>query len=238
MPIPHTPVSRTRLADELSNRIVGAIRDGKFEPGHRLPAITDLARRFGVGAPTLREALKRLESLGVIEIRHGSGVYVKGHPDVMVVPNPVYGALPSRKVMLDLIEARASIEVETAGLAARNATKAHLATMGRLLDEAGAHLDDDSVLTVNNMAFHREISSASGNQVMAQLLDVLSTLFQQEQRVILNIYGSRERDYAEHRSIYEAIAARDEPLARARMKSHLGGVMERLLQWDPETTPL
>ncbi len=234
MPIPHARVSRPRLADELSSRIVDAIRDGRFVRGSRLPSITDLARRFGVGAPTLREALKRLESIGLVEIRHGSGVYVTGHPDVVVVPNPLYAAPATRKHLLDLIDARASIEVETAGLAARNARPEHVARMRTLLEEAAGSLDDDEVLNRTNLAFHREISAASGNAVMAQLLDVLTTLFQAEQRLILDIYGSRAQDLAEHEAILEAISASDEGLARQRMRDHLAGVRERLFRWDPE----
>lgn len=232
------PVHRTRLADELADRIVHLIRTGRFAMGERLPAIADLARSFGVGSPTLREALKRLESVGVVEIRHGSGVYVTGHPDVMVVPNPMYGGGVSRKGLVDLIEARIPIEVETAGLAAEHATPEQIAGMRGLLDEAGAHLDDDDLLSRVNMAFHKEIASASGNRVMAQLLEVLTTLFQDEQRAILAIHGSRERDHAEHRSIQEAIAARDGDLSRHRMRGHLEEVRDCLLAWDPESDPL
>ena len=70
------PVLRQSLADRLARRIRGLIQNGDYKEGDRLPPIMEMARRFGVGHPTIREALKKLETMGVVEIRHGSGVYV------------------------------------------------------------------------------------------------------------------------------------------------------------------
>ena len=70
------PVLRQSLADRLARRIRAMIQNGSYAPGDRLPPIMEMARQFGVGHPTVREALKKLETVGVVEIRHGSGVYV------------------------------------------------------------------------------------------------------------------------------------------------------------------
>ncbi len=75
------PIQRPRLSDELVRRIVGSIDDGQFAAGDRLPPIAEMARRFRVARATVREALCKLELLGIVEIRHGTGVYVRAGSD-------------------------------------------------------------------------------------------------------------------------------------------------------------
>jgi GntR family transcriptional repressor for pyruvate dehydrogenase complex len=86
------------------------------------------------------------------------------------------------------------------------------------------------------MSFHNEIATASGNVVLSQLLSALINIFQEEQRVILGIYGFREKDHAEHVAIFEALLARDADLAEERMRAHLNEVRDVLLQWTPAPT--
>ncbi len=234
MPPLVSPVIRQNLSDEIAQRIAQLIHSREYEPGSRLPAITDMARQFGVGAPTLREALTKLETVGVLDIRHGSGVYVGRSPESLMITNPVLEARASKKLLVDLIEARIPIELQTASLAATNATEDHLAEMDRLLTHAGRSFDDSSLLTQVNLSFHRQIALASGNVVMHQILDVLSSLFKDEQRLILNIHGRREDDHREHVEIYEALRVRDAQLAVARMRSHLARVRDALVAWTPE----
>ena len=232
------PVEKSSLTDGLAERIARMVQSGAYKSGDRLPAITEMARKFGVGHPTVREALKQLETVGVLEIKHGSGVYVRESRDILVVSNPVYGGVVSKKLMIDLIEARTSIEILSASLAAENASEEQLDRMAAHLEEAGKHLDDDWALNANNMAFHREIAAASNNVVLAQLLDVLTDLFLSEQRIIIGIYSSRRKDHEEHLSILEAVRARESDLARERMQRHLDGVREAIVRWDPEQTPV
>lgn len=238
MPASLRRVAKTSLSDDLTERLLQLIRNGEYEPGDRLPAIMEMARSFGVGHPTLREALRKLETIGAVEIKHGSGVYVRRGQDMLLVSNPTFRGDVSQKLLLDLIDARIPIETSAMALAATHATDENLDRMAELLAEAETHFDDDAALSEANMAFHREISVASGNGVLAQLQDVLSTLFQQEQRVILDIYGSREQDHREHLGLLDALRQRDPALAEERMRAHLGGVREVVLQWDPAQTPL
>ena len=231
-------VSKTNLADELTGRLLQLIRSGEYQPGDRLPAIMKMAKSFGVGHPTLREALRKLEVTGAVEIRHGSGVYIKRGHDMLLVSNPTFAGDASRKMLLDLIEARIPIETRAMALAATHAEDEHFERMAALLDEAEEHMADDVKLSETNMAFHREIAVASGNTVLAQLQEVLSKLFQEEQRAILNIYGSREQDHREHAGLLDALRQRDPALAEQRMRDHLGGVRDVVLQWDPDRTPL
>lgn len=232
------PVVRQSLSDRLARRIRALIQGGEYKEGDRLPPIMEMARRFGVGHPTVREALKKLEAMGVIEIRHGSGVYITRDRDVLVLASPDYSGTLTKKLLLDLIEARTPIELQTTALAARNLTDEHCQEMRRLLTTAEENLANDEVLTSANMAFHQQIALASGNTVLAQLLDVLQELFVGEQRLILGIFGSRQRDHAEHLGILEALEQRKESLAVERMKLHLEGVHEVVQRWDPEQHPV
>ena len=197
-----------------------------------------MARRFGVGAPTVREALRKLETVGVVSMRHGSGVYVNKDDNALLVSNPVFDGTVSKKLLLDLIEARIPIEIQSASLAAKHATDTQLREMARLLGVAGEHLNDDAVLNPTNLSFHRQIAVASGNTVILQILDVVSSVFQREQRIILDIFGSRAQDHAEHMGIYEALCAHDETLAVDRMRAHLEGVRAALVRWNPQANPL
>lgn len=232
------PVEKSSLADELLERLAEMIRGGAYEPGDRLPAITEMARSFGVGHPSVREALKQLEVIGIVEIKHGSGVYVRKGIDVLLVGNPVFGGSPSKKLILEVIGARIPIETASAALAAEHATPPQLERMTELMTEAGKNLYEDAVLNEVNMAFHREIALASGNSVLAQLQEVITGLFQREQRLILDIYGSREKDHDEHQGILEAIRGGDGSLAQGLMRKHLEGVRQAVLRWDSKRTPL
>jgi len=176
--------------------------------------------------------------VGTVTIRHGSGVYVGREDDSLLMTNPVFSGTPSKKMLLDLIEARGAIEVTGAGLAATHASEAQLHEMARLLDEAEANLGDDERLNQTNMAFHRSIANASGNMVFRQLLEVMTSLFTREQRAILDIQNSRADDHRQHVGIYCTLRARDAQLARDLMREHLGKVRADLEQWDPETHPI
>lgn len=234
----YVPVLKQSLSDGLAQRIRRSIQMGEYRKGDRLPAIMEMARRFGVGHPTVREALKKLETMGVVDIRHGSGVYVSRTDEVLVLASQDYVGTVDKKLLLDLVDARIPIEVKAVAGAAGNATEENFATMREFLAKAEKHFDDDEVLSSTNMAFHQEITQASGNVVLSQLLDVLRNLFQKEQRLILNIYGSPQKDHDEHLGILDALERRDERLAVDRMQEHLEGVRDVVLRWDPESVPV
>lgn len=230
------PVAKQGMADRLARRIKAMIREGAYQQGDRLPAIMEMARRFGVGHPTIREALKKLETMGFVEIRHGSGVYVTRSEDVLVVASPDFTGTVTAKLLLDLLNTRMLLELQCVRDAVHNATPEHLVEMRRLLTEAGEHLHDANVQHHSNMGFHRQIAVASGNAVLAQLIDVLVELFSEEQRIILGLF-SRERDHQEHLGILEAIDLRNEALGVERMRAHLQGVQDAVRRWEKEHKP-
>lgn len=232
------PEQKQSLSDRLARRIRGMIQRGHYRLGDRLPPIMEMAKRFGVGHPTVREALKRLETIGVVEIRHGSGVYVTRSDEVLVLASPDYPGTVTKKMLLDLIRARMALEAQSVADAVEQATAQDLREMRRLLATAAKNLADDDVLHTVNMSFHRLIALASGNAVLVQVLDVLRDLFTQEQRLILKIFGSRERDHGCHLGILQALERRDTGLAVKRMRAHLKGVEDAILRWKPGTHPV
>lgn len=232
------PVLKQSLSDKLAQRIRAMIQKGDYSQGDRLPPIMEMAKRFGVGHPTIREALKKLETMGIIEIRHGSGVYVSRSEEVLVLASPDYVGTVTKKLLLDLIDARMPLEMKSVAEAVKHGSPEDLLEMKRLLKTAGDNLDNDVVLNETNMGFHRQIALASGNTVLVQLLDVLRDLFTEEQRLILGIFGSRERDHREHLAILEALERRDEALGVERMRKHLQGVADSIHRWDAENHPV
>lgn len=232
------PPVKQNLSERLSRGIRTMIQQGAYNEGDRLPSIMEMARSFGVGHPTVREALKKLEAMGIVEIRHGSGVYVTRRHDVLVLATRDYQGTVTKKLLIDLIQARTPLEIHSVMHAARNAAEENLAEMRRLLATAAANLDDQAVRNSVNTAFHREIAIAAGNTVLKQLLEVVGELFGKEQDLIFRIFGSPQLDYEEHLSVLDALEKRDEILAVERMRAHLERVEAAIHSWDPQHYPV
>jgi GntR family transcriptional repressor for pyruvate dehydrogenase complex len=231
-------VAKQSLPDRLTRQIRRTIQSGDFRRGDRLPPIVEMAKRFAVGQPSIREALKTLEAMGVVQIRHGSGVFVTCSEEMLVLASPDYAGTVTRTLLLDLIRARIPIEIHSVADCVRNATPEQVRELEQILASAGQHLTDDDRPSSVNMEFHAKIAEASGNAVTAQLLAVLYALFTDEQRLILGIFGSREADHRDHLLILEAIERRDESLAVERMRAHLDGVHAAIQRWDAEHDPV
>ena len=165
-------------------------------------------------------------------------MYVNRTDEVLVLASPHQAGAFTKQLLLDLLRTRQPLEVGAIAAAVRHATATHLKEMRRLLTTAEQNLDDDDVLNKVNMEFHRQISIASGNRVMLQTLDVLRELFTAEQRLILAIVASRERDHKEHLGILDALERRDAALAVERMRDHIEGVVKVVQKWNPEDHPV
>jgi GntR family transcriptional regulator, transcriptional repressor for pyruvate dehydrogenase complex len=219
------PVARRKLLDEVTERILAHIRDQGLRPGDRLPSNRALSERFLVATPTLREALRRLEATGAVELRHGSGVYVRADLARLIMVNPNRLRLDATAI-LDLLEARELIEPHLAESAARHATDAQLDERAASLDRAGQSLGQESALHAANMAFHRTLGRLAGNRALAQVLDSLIDLHDQEQRHIQALYGDRDHDHHVHLAILEAVRGRTPVKARRLMLAHLRDVRQ------------
>ena len=211
-------------SDMLTEQILDLIEQEGLGRGDRLPTVQALAGRFAVAAPTMREALRRLQAVGVVEMRHGSGVYVRHAGRRVVLPNPYPGRLKIETI-LDLLDARLLIEPHLAGLAAHADADA-IAELARMIDDAGQLLEgrEDARLSAVNLGFHRGVARCAGNSVLAQVIDTLLDLYGPEQMEILRLYADRVHDHEEHAAILQAIQSHDPALASERMQRHLEGV--------------
>ncbi|MFI7439170.1 FadR/GntR family transcriptional regulator [Nonomuraea indica] len=230
-------VTRPTLSDALTERMLELIRTGGHRPGDRLPSTRELSQRFAVTTPTLREALRRLEATGAIEMRHGSGIYVGPAIERLVLPNPNMREMRGGQ-LLELLDARIVIEPPLAAMAARRARGDDLAALERVLGEAATHLrGEDAELHEANMTFHRATARLAGNSVLHEVVDSLLTVHGAEQREILQIFDDRRRDHEEHRAILQAIVAGDATAAEDRMRAHLAdvkSVIEQRLHQPPK----
>jgi GntR family transcriptional regulator, transcriptional repressor for pyruvate dehydrogenase complex len=214
---------RPNVADYVTEQLLELTRGEK--EGSRLPSVVSLARSLSVAAPTVRESLRRLEAIGVVEIRHGSGVYVRNAGGRVLLANPYSGPLEARMI-LELLDARLVIEPRLAERTAANATDDEIRELDGILDEAAQLLEGhDALLHGVNMAFHRGVARFSGNAILAQTVDSIVELYTAEQLLILRLYDNRARDHEEHVAIYDAIKRRDAEGAAELMRQHLEDVL-------------
>jgi GntR family transcriptional repressor for pyruvate dehydrogenase complex len=213
--------ARSGLSHTLSEQILELITSGDLQAGERLPTMKELARTFAVATPTIREALRRLQATGVVDIRHGSGIYVREAEQRLMIANPHYGQLDADSVM-QLLDARLVIEPYLAGRAAEVASDEDIGRLEALLDEAEQLLiGQDAMLHPVNMSFHSQIARASGNVILAQMFESLVDVYAREQFGILTIFNARTRDYRDHVLLFGAIRDHDASLASKRMEEHL-----------------
>jgi GntR family transcriptional repressor for pyruvate dehydrogenase complex len=220
-------VARDSLADTLARRIRAMIQSGQYGEGDRLPAILEMARRFGVGPPTVREALKKLETLGVVDVRHGSGVYVASRRELLVLARPRLGGAVDVRLLADLIEVRIPLEVESVKAVATRATDEELAQIRHLVLTADGVVDEQRLSAVD-AAFHRLLAAVSGNTILAQMLDALRDLFTDEGRVVHWEPLARDWDVRAHVAVVDALERRDAVSAAERMRAHLQSVRDEV----------
>jgi len=218
-------VVRRSLLDDLATSMLALIADRKLSAGDQFESVRSLADRFKVAVPTVREALRRLEATGAVELRHGSGVYVGPNVGRLVLANPL-ALTPSADRLVELLQARAMIEPPVAALAATVRADAALDQMGRDLASAAELIasGDEAQLAEVNMDFHRSLAQASGNATLAEVVESVTVVNVREQLEILHIHGDRQTDLDEHRAIYDAVRAGDSELAERLTREHLEGV--------------
>src|SRR6476659_9242521 len=165
--MPLQAVESQRLYRQIAEQLRGLITGGEFAAGSRLPAERDLARQLGVSRPSVREALIALEVEGWVEVRVGSGVYIRHHPQGNGHGKANgHAAGPAEWGPLELMRARELVEGEVAALAARRARKLQITAMS----DALARMQDDAHAGIvprdGDEAFHEAIAQACGNEVL------------------------------------------------------------------------
>lgn len=224
-----------RLADQVAATLETEIRAGRLAEGEKLPTEQSLVQQFGVSRTVVREAISRLRSLGLVDARQGSGMFVI-KPDFEPLKfDPQTSA--SIEAVLQIVEVRRALEAEVADLAAQRRQPADVTAIRQALlsiDEAVAAGRDG---VAEDVAFHRAIAQAAGNPFLIRTLDYLSQFLQDATRVTRANEARNARFsaevLAEHQALLAAIEAGDPPAARAAAARHMHNAAARIGQADP-----
>lgn len=224
------PLARPRLYEQLVEALLAYVARSGLGPGQRLPTERDLAQRLGVSRASVRQAIVALEVQGVVDVRHGDGIYLLRQP----APAELLAELAERRRRLpDVLEARATLELKIVELAALRRTDDDLARIDAALESMAAEILAGGHGLRGDEAFHGAVTTAAHNPVLADLMRVLAHSIEETRRESLNQPNRPPRSLAGHRQIAEAIRGRDCAGAGAAMRAHLDLVSDvALLRWN------
>lgn len=220
---------RESVTTEVSRKLLEYLLAGHFQPGDRLPSERRLAEALGVGRSVVREALKSLTLLGLVDVRQGSGTYLKSTESDLLPKVIEWGLLLGAKRTRDLVEARRYLEVVVAGLAAERRDQSDIDDLGRQLKSMQAAEGDKEAFVAADVEFHIRVAEAARNETLFQIMTSV--------RSLLRVWISRVMDRpdaqmaataAEHAPIYDAIKAGDVQAARTAMEQHMQWAYARL----------
>jgi GntR family transcriptional repressor for pyruvate dehydrogenase complex len=217
------------VTDEAILEIKAMIRSGELRPGDRLPPEKELSEALGLSRSSLREAVKALEIIRVLDVRRGDGTYVTSlTPDVLLDAMSFVVDLHQDASVLELFEVRRILEPAAAALATRRVTPADIADLRGLLVAIDGTTSVDE-LVAHDEVFHRHLADLAGNAYLAGLLETLSssTLRARIWRGLTQ-EGAVERTLGEHRVIVDALAGGDASLVAAHVTVHINGVVDWL----------
>ena len=215
-------VGRPRLADVLVNQMTDLISSGDVQPGDALPSEVELARRFAVSKPVLREALQRLADMGVVEIRHGKPTVVRTQSSRPLAQYFEFAVRVSSERLRDVIGLRRAIETYTAGLAASLITDDELAELRQIVSILDANRTNPEVWIPANARFHMLLVRASRNVLVINLFEALSGPIEASMRALHAQRHVRDPNetFQRHVAILEAMEAHDPAAAVEAMQLH------------------
>jgi len=226
------PIRKTRVAEEIADRIRMLILDGTLPPGQPLPAERQLAERFGVSRGSVRDAFRTLETIGLLVTRHGQGTFPQ-ELDVDRLVAPLASILSYRHDLQDeLLDVRRMFEPAVAGVAATRATDEDLADLQRILDAQRRKLKTGRSAIVEDTAFHAILARATRNRVIVNIMATLNDLLVESRKMTLKQKGRPERSIRGHEAVVAALRQRDGDLAANAMREHIDQIAH-LLQRPP-----
>jgi GntR family transcriptional repressor for pyruvate dehydrogenase complex len=217
------------VTDEAILKIKAMILAGELGPGDRLPPEKQLSEVLGLSRNSLREAVKALEIIRVLDVRRGDGTYVTSlTPSLLLDAMSFIVDVHQDASVLELFEVRRILEPAAAALAATRATAEDIQHLRELLNRVDATTSVDD-LVAQDIVFHGYLSELSGNAYLAQLLETLSSSTVRA-RVWrgLSEEGSVARTLTEHRAIVDALEEHDPELVQAQALAHVSGVIRWL----------
>ncbi|WP_030434447.1 FadR/GntR family transcriptional regulator [Actinoplanes subtropicus] len=223
------------LTDEAIKRIKDMIVTGELRPGDRLPKEADLADRLGLSRSSLREAVRALSLIRVLDVRQGDGTYVTSlRPETLLDTVGFVLDFHGDDSVLYVLEVRRILEPAATAMAARMMSDREIESLGSLVSVTGdvsasGDIDGLNELLAADLEFHRRIALGSGNPVLASLIDSLSapTLRSRVWRGLTQ-ENAVARTIEQHQAIHQALIAREPDVARAWATVHIAGVEEWL----------
>lgn len=225
------PTWRVRLYEQVERQLRQYIQDAHLNPGDRFPPERELAAQLAVSRGSVRQAIVSLEVQGLIEVRHGDGMYVRRR-DVQL--EPVAQLLERRRRLPEILEARATLETSLASLAAERRTEQDLESIW-----AGIRLMEDEIKNgalgaQGDAAFHWAVTLAAKNDVLAHLMTVIQAPIEESRLESLSEPGRPLSSLDGHKHIAVAIEKRNPQMAGNAMRRHIKQTSDvALLRWQP-----
>ncbi len=221
-------IQREKLVDKVVYCFLERVSKGEYQAGKKLPTQDVLQKDYGVSRTTIREALKKLETLGVVNIRQGDGTYLNS-PDLHVDVSRLNPLLKLNETDLDeLMVARGVLEFKTVEMAAEFATEEEIYRLEAILGEMAGCRDDISRYTENDSQFHLCIAQASHNSILYRFVKMLYEMMNAQQEEIAKLPHLPNISYAYHTDILESIKAHDGRRAAEVMREHIDNAHQRL----------
>ncbi|MBP2217223.1 FadR/GntR family transcriptional regulator [Arthrobacter sp. CAN_C5] len=209
---------RPRLYEQLVEQILVYIEEAQLGPGDLLPAERILADQLGVSRATLAQALVALEVLGIIDVQHGTGAVLVYRPSLATV---IRKLREHQSRLPEIAEARSTLEVKLAALAAERRTPEDLVAIDAALDAMSGEIDGGDRGTHGDELFHQAVTAAAHSPVLGQLMAFIAEMVLETRIESLGQPGRPEQSLKSHRVIAEAIRSQDASAAAAAMQSHI-----------------
>lgn len=222
-------IRKNKVYEEVAKQIERLVLT-KLQPGDKLPSERELAEMLGVSRSSIRDAIRSLELVGLVEPRQGAGTVVREiSTDVLVTPLSSILA-HKRQLVGELLEFRKMLEPALAARAAAHATAEKLVEMDKILQRQAEKLSLGELAIEEDSEFHYSIAMASGNSVVLRVLDILMDLLRETRARSLQRKGRPEKSIAGHRKILSAIKRRDAGAAETAMRQHLKDIEQIVVE--------
>jgi GntR family transcriptional repressor for pyruvate dehydrogenase complex len=230
----YTIIPRSTLPEEVANRLLTLIREQHLLPGARLPAERSLASMMEVSRPVVREALRALALMRVVDIRPGDGTYVTSLEPKQLIAHLDFVFAKDSVALVQLLEARRVVEAGNARLAALRITDAEVTALEEIVTALATAIDDPGRFSELDIALHDAICAAAENFLLSQFMNIISTLGKVSRERTGTVRAVREASLGDHRRIVDALRAHDPAAAEQAMLEHLAHVERGL---GPTTGP-
>lgn len=212
------------VLDTLKNYIV----ENAMQPGDPLPPETELARQLGISRNSVREAVKALETIGVLETRRGNGLYVREFSFEPILENLSYGLMTDLRKLDELFVIRQTLEAGLIGAAIEAMTDDHRETLVSILGEMRQRAERGEPFASEDRQFHLALFESLGNETLLKMLDLFWLTFRSASQSTAIIDRNPLQTYQDHADILEAVLAKDVSHARVALTQHYYGLSGRL----------